>query len=136
MFRNVMKMVLNSLKEVPLNGYVILLAVLLFSLNRFYLIGHSDGFVKYLLRNHFNDFLCGSFFTAYSNIFLNTKRIMLTRLSYILLLCFGAGLVWEFITPLFVKNSTSDWLDILCYMLGGTAYWTVMRLNISQNFVK
>jgi len=122
----------DSLNEVPLNGYVIIVTAVLYCLNRFYLKDHTYGWVNYLLKCHFNDFLCGALFTAYSNVFLNLQKKMLNKLPHILAFCFSAGLVWEFVAPFLRKNSTPDWIDILCYMMGGFVYWILLKLTVGK----
>ena len=124
-----MEKVINSIKNKPVNGYVIAVTAVLYCLNRFYLKSHTSGWINYLLRCHFNDFLCGSLFTAYSNVFLNTRKVMLNKLPHILAYCFFAGLVWEFVAPYVRKDAVSDWIDVLCYVLGGLAYWSVLCIS-------
>lgn len=124
--------IIESLKEIPLNGYVIIITIILYCLNRFYFKAHTDGWINYILKCHFNDFLCGALFTAYSNVFLNTRKMMLNKLPHILAFCFCAGLVWEFIAPYLRRYSTPDWIDVLCYMLGGFVYWLLLRSNIGK----
>ena len=128
-----MKRIIISLKEFPLNGYVIIITMAFYCINRFFLKTHTVGWLNYILRCHFNDFLCGALFTAYSNVFLNTRHALLNKLPHILAYCFCAGLVWEFVAPFVRKDSISDWLDILCYMLGGIAYWLALRLWSRSN---
>ncbi len=128
-----MRKIRESLKEVPLNGYVIAATAVLYCFNRFFLKSHTSGWINYLLRCHFNDFLCGALFTAYSNVFLQTRKVMLNKLPHILAYCFCAGLVWEFVAPFIRKYSTPDWIDILCYMLGGFVYWLLLRLKIGSS---
>lgn len=127
-----MRKISDSLKEIPLNGYLILITTALYCLNRFYFKFHTSGWLNYLLRCHFNDCLCGILFTAYSNVFFNTRKMMLTKLPHILAFCFCAGLVWEFVAPFLRNDSTPDWLDIICYMLGGMVYWLLLQLHIGK----
>ena len=120
----------NSLKAIPLNGWVIVVVAFLYCLNNYYLKQHTEGIVRYLLVCHFNDFLCGSLFVAYSNIFLYIRKLLLQELCHIVLYCFCAGLVWEFVAPFLRKNSTPDWIDIGCYILGGFFYWLLLNSKI------
>ena len=122
--------IIKSLKEVSINGYVIVVTAVLYCANRFYFKAHTSGWLNYLLRCHFNDFLCGALFTAYSNVFLNTRKVMLSKLPHILAFCFCAGLVWEFVAPYIRRYSTPDWIDILCYVLGGFVYWLLLHSNL------
>jgi hypothetical protein len=48
------------------------------------------------------------------------------KFSPIMFLSFGAGLFWEYVTPLYCE-STSDPFDLGAYMLGGLAYFITVR---------
>ncbi len=120
--------VVKSLKGFPLNGYLIIIIMSLYCLNRFYFKTHSSGWINYILCCHFNDVLCGTLFIAYSNVFLNTRNLAMVRLHSIIPFCFCAGLVWEFIAPIIRPGSVSDWIDVGCYVLGGIIYFSVNKI--------
>ena len=109
---------------------VILSVVLgIYCLNRFYLktIGVS-GFVGYVLRCHFNDFLGGICILAYFSLVFSYSRydkIDFTRPFNALVITFCCGVFWEFIFPHIFHHGTSDTLDLLAYSFGGLFYSTI-----------
>ena len=123
-----MKKVIKSLKDVPINGYLIIAVIALYCLNRFLLKEHTTGWVNYLLRCHFDDTICGTLIVAYSNVFLNVGNRAMIRLIAIVPFCFCVGLIWEFAAPLVRKGTTPDWIDVGCYVLGGILYWGIFML--------
>lgn len=124
------KSLFKSCKQVPLNIFLVIIIMLFYSLNRFYLKNLFDGWFGYILKCHFNDFLCGILFIAYSNIFLLTRNKSITKLPIIIPYTFSAGLVWEFVAPYLRQDSTSDWIDVGCYILGGITYWIIYHTYI------
>lgn len=115
-----------SIKALPVNAVVCCITVALYFSNNLYFKAHSTGIIHMLLVCHFNDFIGGALFVAYTNIILYTRKMLLKKLWQISLFCFTAGLFWEFVTPLFRKNTTSDWIDVACYVLGGFVYWLLL----------
>lgn len=55
------------------------------------------------------------------------------KLGPIMVLSLGAGLFWEYVTPLYCE-STSDPFDLAAYMLGGLAYFVTVRSWICLRF--
>lgn len=123
----------QSIAEKPLNGILIITVLTLYFLNNNYLKQHTTGIIRYICVCHLNDYLCGVLFVAYSNIFLYTRGYYLHKLLYILLFCFFAGLFWEFVVPFIRPDSTSDWIDVFCYVLGGFTYWVLSKISESKN---
>ena len=78
------KKIKDSLREVPINGWLILSIMIIYCFNRFFLVDHTSGWINYILRCHFNDTLCGTLFVAYSNVFLNTRKKAMERLIIII----------------------------------------------------
>lgn len=118
----------DSIKDVPINFILCIVVLVLYYTNNWFLKGHTSGIIHYLLVCHFNDFLGGVVFIAYTNVLLNTRNAMMKTLWKILLFSFSAGLFWEFVTPLIKKSSISDWIDVGCYVLGGFTYWLVLHI--------
>lgn len=82
--------------------------------------------IGYVCKCHLNDFFGGFLFCSYVNIVLllgNRKPI--TNFFFLMLFMFGVSLSWEFIFPLFLSYSTSDFLDVVAYMLGFLTYYIV-----------
>ncbi|MBP3330820.1 MAG: hypothetical protein J6L89_08315 [Clostridia bacterium] len=65
---------------------------------------------------------------SYTNIITEFKKVRLIKLWQIELLLLGCGFFWEYITPLFRKETVSDMWDIAAYMLGGVIYWAVNKV--------
>lgn len=89
------------------------------------------SFVELIILGHFNDFLGGLAFMAYTNLFISLVeprfriRNPFIGVAYI----FCCGLFWEYAAPLFVPDSVSDPWDVLAYCLGGAAYWAIMAVK-------
>lgn len=62
--------------------------------------------------------------------FYNKKLIKLWEIELLMLFC---GLFWEYLTPLFRKNTVSDIFDVLAYMVGGLIYWMFARKERNEN---
>ena len=58
------------------------------------------------------------------------------KLWQIELLLFPCGIFWEYITPLFRHNTTTDPCDILAYMIGGFLYWIIARKERNESAKK
>ena len=86
------------------------------------------SFVELIVLGHFNDFLGGIAFMAYTNLLISLVqpryriRNPLIGSAYI----FCCGLFWEYAAPLFVPDSVSDPWDVLAYCLGAGMYWVIM----------
>lgn len=72
-----------SLRDEPINGWLIVFTMILYCLNRFYLKDHTSGWLNYVLRCHLNDTLCGTLFVAYSNVFF--KRSVFALIDMIMI---------------------------------------------------
>ena len=120
--------IIESVKEIPLNGILILVCLFLYYANNLFFKSHTSGVLHYILVCHFNDYLAGILFVAYSNLFIYTRKKMLFKVWHIVLYCFLAGIFWEFPAIYYRKNSTPDWIDVLCYILGGFTYWVLLHI--------
>lgn len=104
---------------------------LLYALNQQIKYQVETPVLGYLLRCHFNDYLGGIAFAAYLNLVISFSKWPERRLKKPLhfvaagILC---GLFWEWITPMFLPNSTGDWLDVVAYVLGMLTYFILSRL--------
>lgn len=116
--------------------FIILVISIAYSLNRFYLKTIVDvPIISYILKCHFNDFLAGIGIIAYLNLlFAVSKYRQLKVSSYAMAmsLCFLCGMLWEYVFPLVFPHGTSDILDVLSYMIGGTAYIKLLRTHMNR----
>ena len=83
--------------------------------------------VRWFMSCDFNDTIGGMTFMAYCNIvfsFYHRKMVKLWQIELLMLFC---GIFWEYITPLYRKNTISDVWDVLSYMIGGFLYWLIIK---------
>ena len=81
------------------------------------------------LDGYFNDILAGCLILAITNLLLPLGRLkpLCTPLPC-LALSLTCGLVWEFITPLYLPGSVSDLWDIAAYMIGGLIWCIIVNI--------
>ena len=97
---------------------IIALSIILYEINKITKTHNNIPVIGYLCKCHLNDCIAGTVFPAYVNIVLKFGRYPpITRLSHI------CGVVWEYICPLFLTYSVSDFWDIVSYILGGVLYY-------------
>ena len=106
------------------------LALLIYVINRFFLKHLDIPYIGYILRCHLNDFIGGFVFPAYVNtLLIVSKRKPITKLGMLLLFMLGVALLWEYVFPLFLSYSTSDFWDVIAYLSGAYLYYLVMKKN-------
>ena len=76
---------------------------------------------------YFNDLLAPILLLAFSNTLLNyqKKQIKGKQVYYF---TFAWAIGWEFITPIFIKNSVCDVWDIVMYLCGANLYLWIKRI--------
>jgi len=85
----------------------------------------GNSFIHY----HFNDCLAFLILLPYSNILLSlyrSKDITIKNPLVSLFFVIAVGLFWEVVTPIYYKNSTGDFSDLLFYMAGGFSYYMLI----------
>lgn len=81
------------------------------------------------LDGYFNDILAGCLILAIVNLMLSFGRLKpLKSLLPCLALNLACGLVWEFVTPLYLSGSVSDLWDIAAYMIGGLIWCIIVDI--------
>jgi len=110
-----------------------LVVLVIYTINNLYLV---DAVGALFIKNHLNDVLAGVLLLCYINtlsILCNQPRLIVTRLSTVVLITLASGLFWEYITPLYLDKSVSDHLDVIAYIAGGIIYYTIKEsLNVHR----
>lgn len=88
--------------------------------------------IKWFMTCYFNDMIGGITFCAYCSIVLKMGHRQLKKLWHIEMLMFCCGIFWEYITPLYRKNTISDIFDIVAYMIGGVIYWYIFQKYLNN----
>lgn len=109
------------------NIIIIGVTVALYSVNQIIKTEIPIEVIRWFMCCYFNDTIGGITFIAYCNIVFGFYNRELIKLWQIELLLFFAGLFWEYVTPIFRTNTISDIWDVLAYMIGGFAYWLLVR---------
>lgn len=92
----------------------------------------GGNFIMY----HLNDFLAIIVFMSLANLTLVLFRPYTTRINslhHILLLAITCSVYWEVIAPTY-KESTPDWVDAICYIVGSVCYWFLNRICSRASF--
>ena len=117
------------------NFIIVTITLVLYAVNQLIKTKISIKFLRWFMSCYFNDFIGSITFIAYCNVILSFCNKEMTKLWQILLIIFSAGLFWEYVTPLFRKNTVSDIGDIVAYMIGGIVYWLINKILIKRNFM-
>lgn len=116
-----------------LNLWCICSALMIYGINHFYLSSFDTGPLAPFFRGYLNDLVCPLFFLGFCQIFLIWVGHELRSYWPCLLLTMAAGLIWEYGAPLINPRSVSDPLDLLCYLLGCTLYYTLLRRSAQRD---
>ena len=105
-------------------------SMVLFSLyiaNRFLRPYVDVPIAGYFFKNYFNDVIGGFLFCSYVNtvLIMNHKKPILSGI-HLFLLIIPVALLWEYVFPLILPYSTSDWIDVLMYLLGTILYYLLI----------
>ena len=124
-----MKKIVESAKKRPINLVLIGLVICAYWLNNSFLKVHSEGIVQMFLICYFNDLICPLFFFSYANLLLLTVKKEIRKLWVVISISICTSFVWEFVAPFIKPSSTTDPLDILCYVTGGIVYWAILHFE-------
>lgn len=122
----VMRKIIDSINERPLNGILIIFVVAMYLFNNIYLKFHSRGIMRDFFVCYLNDLICPLFFFSYSNLLLITVNREITKLRIICLISICTSFTWEYLAPLLKPSAVTDSLDIVCYVVGGVIYWFIL----------
>lgn len=114
----------------PINLILLMAVSIIYFVNNIFLKSHTSGILNYFCICYLNDLMCPLFFLSYSNILLISIRKEIVATRTVILICFLCGLVWEFFAPLLKPDSTTDLMDILCYIFGGVIYLLIQKVGL------
>lgn len=96
----------------------------LYWLNRLWLSEAAEGGLHWFLTCYFSDILAGLVLPSLTSLLLlAVNRPPLQKWLHTALLLLGAGLVWEYLAPLWKPGAVFDWWDFAAYQLGGLLYY-------------
>lgn len=108
---------------------MIISVAILYAINKFAIKPNVVGVAFKFFNGHFNDLLAPVMLLAWSNILLAPINKRVTGIILICGFAFIVGLIWEFVTPIYKPSVTSDWWDVLCYVIGGMVYWGINKIK-------
>ena len=123
-----MKRILSNIKKKPIYVALMVLTLLLYFLNNLFFKKVTTGGLNIFMVGYFNDLICPFFFLSYCNTLLLSVGKEIKKLKWLLVFSFCAGVVWEFVAPIFKKTSVTDVFDLICYLLGTFFYWLVLMI--------
>ena len=91
---------------------------------------YSSGRIYWFLTCYFNDIVGAIAFSSYCDVItFNAKNVKhrIDTLWKMEIVLFISGLFWEYITPIFRKDTVGDAFDILAYCLGGVIFWIISK---------
>lgn len=128
-----MKKLYNSVQKRPINIILLVCVIGLYFINNHHLKVHTVGNIQLFFICYFNDLMCPLFFFSYANLLLITVNKELYRLYSICAVGICTSLVWEFFAPVIKPSTTTDFIDIICYMTGSLIYWAILHFIRKKN---
>ena len=81
------------------------------------------------IRNHLNDTMATIFLLSCLSLMrLLQKRNSSVHFAEMLAICTAASIMWEYVAEFVKPDSTFDYIDILCYFLGGLLYYFANKI--------
>ena len=109
---------------------IVIICLVIYVINRLLKSHITIPVIGYFCRCYLNDFICGIGFCAYFNYILqkgNGKA--LEKYYQIFIMIFCIGMLWEYFFPIIIPYSISDKYDVLAYVLGGSIYYLLNKLE-------
>lgn len=108
-------------------------AMCVYTLNRIIKNSIDIPVLGCLCKCHLNDFIGGGVFLCYTNMLLIfCKRKPNHSPKFIFAMSLLASICWEYIAPLFLTYSVSDFYDVLAYVLGAFFYMIILNNNTKE----
>lgn len=123
---------IDRIKKRPLNIILIFIVAILYVVNNIWLKDLVPYNIRWFFVCYFNDLICPLLFLSYCNLLLLTTNREVTSLKALFLIGLAVGAIWEFGAPILKPTSTTDLMDIVCYLMGSILYWFILRLNIKE----
>ena len=105
---------------------ILIFSLAIYTVNRYWLKNvMTIPEIKYILQCHFNDYIGGISIIYYINIVLclsNHKEWQINSLGKAIGIGLLCGILWEILFPMVLPRGTSDWLDIVAYIMGSATY--------------
>lgn len=80
-------------------------------------------YIDWILKCHLNDFIGGFIFCVYLNMILVlNNRKPISNFFTLIIIIFGVSVLWEYFFPIILPYSTSDFFDIIAYLLGACTF--------------
>lgn len=103
-------------------------------INKFKIVAVDNEYIMYFLNGYLNDILGTIVFLLCLSIVLSFLSKEFTfKLVHVELIVLICGILWEYVTPLYRKDTVSDPFDILAYTFGGLLFWYVCNGNSLMN---
>jgi len=109
------------------NVLLIAITLILYIINQFTKTDIINPFIKWFMCCYYNDIIGSITFASYVNLVCSYREYCLSKLWQIELLLLGSGIFWEYVTPIFRKNTVTDIWDLFAYLFGGFLYWLIIK---------
>ena len=108
----------------------IIVSIIFFSIyliNRFINIYTNNNFINILFDYYLNDYIGGFLFCSYINVVLIIfHKKPITKFKILFPIMIVVSIMWEYLFPIFLKYSTSDFYDVVAYLLGTCTYYLLL----------
>ena len=103
--------------------FAIITVLCLANKNKFFCISNKE--IASFMRCYFNDIFGYTGYLLLIGIFVSFQTRWKIGGKHIIVFTLCCGFFWEYITPLYRKDTVSDVLDMAAYMFGSGLYWFV-----------
>lgn len=95
-------------------------------INKFKIVTVDNEYIKYFINCYLNDILGTIVFLLYLSIILSfLKKKFIFKLIHVESIILTCGILWEYVTPFYRKDTVSDPIDLFAYIFGGLLFWYV-----------
>ena len=115
------------------NIFCMTVALMVYAINKIWLTNITAGAAEVFCRSFLNDLVCPLFFLGFANIAFLWAGFELNSYLKCVLVGMISGLIWEYFAPVINKKATSDPWDLLCYFIGISIYYLILRIEINYS---